>query len=249
MTVHHQAATGFARATAAYQRARPGYPAPTVRWLTRQLGLRPGTSVLDLAAGTGKLTRALPATGATVIAVEPVGPMVAELVASVSDVLPVAATAQALPFADDAVDAITVAQAFHWFATDVALAEMVRVLRPDGAIGLVWNHRALDDPLQHAVEQIVAPYRGDTPSYATGRWRAVVDASPLVDVAATHTVPHDVPTDADGLVDRVLSTSYIAALPAAARADVAARVSEIAGQAGPTPVLRHTCASYLLIPR
>jgi SAM-dependent methyltransferase len=249
MTVHHQAATGFARATAVYQRARPGYPAATVRWLTRQLGLRSGTTVLDLAAGTGKLTRALPATGATVIAVEPVGPMVAELVTSVRDVLPVAATAQALPFADGAADAITVAQAFHWFATDAALGEMVRVLTPDGAIGLVWNHRTLDDPLQHAVEQIITPHRRDTPSHASGRWRAVVEASPVVEVAATHAVPHDVATDADGLVDRVLSTSYIAALPAAARADVAARVRGLAREAGAELVLRHTCASYLLIQR
>lgn len=250
MIVHRDAAVGFERAAAVYERSRPGYPPPMLAWLTDRLELGRDRTVLDLAAGTGKLTRALVAAGLSVVAVDPVVAMLETL----SDVTggraaPVAATADALPLVTRSVDAVTVAQAFHWFAGEVALAEMVRVLRPEGRIALLWNRRPLDDPLQAAIEAVIASYRSATPSYVTNQWRDVIDRSALVQLDGSHTVAHTTTTDPHGVVDRVLSTSFIAALPDDERSHVAARVHAVATRFGPAPVLRYMCEAYLLTPR
>lgn len=250
MTVHPDAAVGFGRATAAYERGRPGYPDEVVDWLCARVGVTAGRRIVDLAAGTGKLTRALVRTDAALLAVDPVTSMLCALRVVTAGAVPaVAATAQALPLADGSVDGILVAQGFHWFDDHAALAEMTRVLAPGAVIGLVWNVRAPDDPLQSAVSAIVDPHRGDTPSHATGRWRRVVDRGALVDVTDSHGVDHAVPTDVDGLADRVLSISFIAALPDTTRAAVEREVRAVASEAGPTPVLRYRCDAHVLTPR
>ncbi len=140
-SVHHAAAQGFGAAAEAYQRARPDYPAVLADWLHDELDLAPGRVVVDLGAGTGKFTPFLRATGARVVAVEPVEAMRAALVAAHPDVEALAGEAERLPLADASVDAIVCAQSFHWFARPAALAEMRRVLKPGGALGLVWNVR------------------------------------------------------------------------------------------------------------
>lgn len=249
MTLHRDARVGFGRAAASYERSRPGYPDPMLTWLIRTLDLRPGRTVVDVAAGTGKLTRTLAGTDATVLAIEPVSAMLTAMPPHhVGTVHRVAAMAQALPLADRSVDAMTVAQAFHWFAHDDALAEMVRVLRPGGAIALLWNRRPLDDPLQAAIEAIIGSYRADTPSYAAGRWRAVVERSPLVTIVAEHEVDHATPVAIDRLVDRVLSTSYVAALPDDERESVAERVRALQRTFTTRPWLRYACEAYVLAP-
>src|SRR5665213_1063988 len=159
-------ATAFEGAATVYEEARPDYPTEAVSFLVDTLGLGPGRRVLDLAAGTGKLTRALIPSGAQVIGVEPVSAMRRILAASTSPVVAaMAAVARALPVGDGVLDAITVAQAFHWFATDDALAEMRRTLREGGALGLIWNRRDRSDPLQAALTELMEPERGDTASY------------------------------------------------------------------------------------
>jgi len=111
--------------------------------------------VVDLAAGTGKLTRPLLATGAEVVAVEPVAEMRAVLPAGARAV---DGTAEEMPLNTGSVDAVAVAQAFHWFDGDAALAEIHRVLRPDCSLALVWNRRQMDDPVNQAIEELIAPY-------------------------------------------------------------------------------------------
>lgn len=134
----HPAAPSFALVAAAYERARPGYAAGAVELLARELDLRPGRTVLDLGAGTGKLARQLVATGARVVAVEPLD----ELRAFVPPGIEAhAGTAEAIPLPDASVDAVVVAQAFHWFDEAAALAEIRRVLRPGGRLALVSNRR------------------------------------------------------------------------------------------------------------
>src|SRR5262249_51881686 len=110
---------------------------------------------LDLAAGTGKLTRGLVTTGARVVAVEPLGPMRALLERAVPEAEALEGTAEAIPLADGAVDAATVAQAFHWFDLDRAYRELHRVLRPGGGLAIVWNTRDSSNPLQRALTSLL----------------------------------------------------------------------------------------------
>ncbi len=130
-------ARSFGAAAEAYERARPEYPAAAVDWLV-PAGAR---TVLDLGAGTGKLTRALVARGLDVVAVEPLEEMRATLAWAVPGGQVLEGSAEAIPLGDDSVDAITVAQAWHWVDPERATAEAARVLRPGGTLGLVWNRR------------------------------------------------------------------------------------------------------------
>ena len=153
--VHPSAATGFARSVEAYERARPEYPPAAIAWLARELDLRPGRIVVDLAAGSGKLTRPLAALGCEVVAVEPVAEMRAAIGPTARAL---EGTAEAIPLPDDSADAVTVGQAFHWFDGPKALAEIERVLRPGGALALVWNRRPVESSELHAqISALIAP--------------------------------------------------------------------------------------------
>src|SRR5688500_13886027 len=121
-------AASFGGVADEYDSARPGYPDDAVAWLVG----RRRASVLDLGAGTGKLTRSLVAAGHDVIAVDPSEPMLDRLVAASPQVRAATGTAEAIPLPDDSVDVVTVAQAFHWFEPARALSEIARVLRPSG---------------------------------------------------------------------------------------------------------------------
>lgn len=134
-----------------YERARPPYADEAVAWVAERLGIGPGSRVLDLGAGTGKLTRQLLALGADVVAVEPGDEMRGVLQRVLPQVETLAGTAEAIPLAHASVDAITVGQAFHWFERDAALAEMRRVLRPGRGFALLWNRWDETDPLLNAV--------------------------------------------------------------------------------------------------
>lgn len=130
-------AGSFGRVADVYERARPGYPDEAVRWLAGDVP----RDVVDLGAGTGKLTRSLVARGHRVTAVEPSPEMLAQLEAAVPDATAVRGSAESIPLPDGAADVVTVAQAFHWFDQPVALREIARVLRRGGRIALVWNAR------------------------------------------------------------------------------------------------------------
>jgi SAM-dependent methyltransferase len=184
--------------------------------------------VLDLAAGTGKLTRLLTATGASVVAVEPVDEMRAALAEVAPGVDVRAGTAEAIPLPSASVDAVVVAQAFHWFADEPALAEIARVLSPTGRLGLVWNRRDLRLPLQAAISEIIEPHRGSTPSFMTGEWREALEHTRLFVASTEHQIPYEQSLTVEQLIDRVLSVSFIAALPPTTREDVAGRVRALA---------------------
>jgi SAM-dependent methyltransferase len=226
MSIHHAAGQGFSRAANTYERSRPGYPDEAIAWLRTELELAPGRTVVDLAAGTGKLTASLAATGARVIAVEPVAEMRAALPAAARAL---DGTAEAIPLPAAVADAVTVAQAFHWFDSDTALAEIHRVLRPGGALALVWNRWRLDDPLNRAVEEVIAGHRGNTPTHRTNAWRAVFERTDLFGPLEQRVFPNEQSLDANGLADRVASISFIASLDEAERADVLRAVRALAG--------------------
>jgi ubiquinone/menaquinone biosynthesis C-methylase UbiE len=218
--IHRAAAEGFSRSAEAYERGRPDYPEAAIAYLVELV--RPGATVLDLAAGTGKLTRPLMAAGLRVVAVEPVAEMRAALPGALEG------TAEAIPLGDGSVDAVTVGQAFHWFDGDAALAEIARVLRPGGLLAIVWNKRVDTDPLNRAIEELVAPYRGDTPGHR-GPWRAAFDRTSAFTPLEEAAFDHPVVQDADSLEARVGSISFIAALDPAERAGVLERARAIAG--------------------
>jgi len=133
MPVHDVAARGFGREAQTYERSRPTYPPDAVAWLVEHLRIGPGARVGDLAAGTGKFTRLLTPSGAELVAIDPIEGMWQMLHTALPEVSLVAATAEALPFAAGAFDAITVAQGFHWFDAEVAAPELQRILRPGGS--------------------------------------------------------------------------------------------------------------------
>ncbi|MDX6450710.1 MAG: hypothetical protein QOH16_759 [Gaiellaceae bacterium] len=218
--IHPSAAVGFASAAEVYERARPSYPQDAVDWLVAQTGLGEGRTVVDLGAGTGKLTRLLVPTGARVVAVEPI----AEMRAHIHGAEVVDGTAEAIPVPDGSVDVVTVAQAFHWFDHDRALPELHRVLREDGSLVLVWNMRDLDDPVQRGVEDLLAPMRTDIPGQIQGAWREPLARSALFGPATVGEFAIEQRFTTDDLCDRVASTSFVAALPAVDREELLVRV-------------------------
>jgi SAM-dependent methyltransferase len=135
--VRAERAASVARVADAYEQARPGYPADAVLWV---VGETP-CDVVDLGAGTGKLTRSLAALGHHVVAVEPLGEMLDLLRVAVPGATAVVGSAESMPLPDGAADVVACAQAFHWFDHGPALEEIARVLRPGGRIALVWNIR------------------------------------------------------------------------------------------------------------
>jgi len=208
-----------------YERRRPTYPVELVEWLADRLELRPGTTVVDLGAGTGKLTRDLVRTGASVVAVEPLAEMRAQLQSAVPDAEVLAGSAEDVPLLDDSVDAVVAASAFHWFETERALAEIHRVLVPGGALATVGNGRDLSDPLQEEVQTVVGPYLPGADQILS--WIPVVDASSLFGPAEEFATTFEQWFDADGLAERIGTISYVARLPAVERAHVLERVRKI----------------------
>jgi SAM-dependent methyltransferase len=226
--VHETAARGFAQAAEAYELGRPGYPAAALE----PLRLEPDLDVLDLAAGTGKLTRELVASGASVIAVEPVAEMRAALPDSARAL---DGTAEKIPLADASVDVVTVAQAFHWFDGDAALAEIHRVLRPGGRLALLWNRRVEDAEINVAIEELLAPYRSGTPTHSGDAWRTAFDRTSLFGPLEEHVFPSEQVLDEDGLAARICSISFIACLPELERVRVLVRARQLVS-AGPVTI-------------
>lgn len=235
----HPAARAFGDAAAVYDRIRPGYPPAAIDWLARVLDLGAGRTVVDLAAGTGKLTVPLLATGARVVAVEPSEGMLAVLRRAAPAAEAIAGVAEEIPLEPAAADAVVVAQAFHWFRHGAALAEIHRVLRPGGALALVWNRRELDDPAHAVLERTLSRWKGDTPRHRDGDWRAALDRTPLFERLADRELPNHQELPPGGLAERAASTSFIAALPEKTRHDALAEVREFEALTAPPIVLPH----------
>jgi ubiquinone/menaquinone biosynthesis C-methylase UbiE len=220
--LQHPESRSFELVAGLYERVRPEYPAEAIAWLADRLELRGGRTVLDLGAGTGKLTRALTQTGATVIAVEPGDAMRAELERALPEVEALRGSAERIPLDDGSVDAVAIGQAFHWFRYDEAIPELHRVLRPQGRVGLLWNARDQDDALQQTVTELLAPF-------TAGRARAENTSRHLSESGLFGALDHErfrfvQQLDADLLVDRITSISFVAAAPAEDRESLGKRL-------------------------
>ena len=241
--VHARRARSFGALADAYDRWRPGYPDDAVAWL-----LPPGArDVADVGAGTGKLTGSLLARGLRVTAVEPDPAMLGVL----SRMHPAAdgrpGGADALPLADASVDAVVVGQAWHWFPHERAAAEVRRVLRPGGRLGLVWNQAAPGEPWQEEVEGLNAAARGISLETMVEPPEVIeVEGLPSDELEAA-LFPWTEHVTAAALRSRLSTYSHIALLEPAARERlldrVAAVVSEEAGRLG-TPTVPMRAVAY-----
>jgi SAM-dependent methyltransferase len=219
--VHRSAALGFERAAEAYEHGRPGFPARAISFLADRLRLRSGTTLVELGAGTGKLTRLLVPSGARIVCIEPVAAMRAALVAALPGVRAIGALAEDLPLPDRSADAAVAAQAFHWFDAGRAVAELARVLRDGAGLALVWNVRDEDAGWVRAMSDLIEPFRGDTPGHRAMRWPEAFARTDAFTPLVRTTFGYGHRTTPDGVVDRTLSISFIAALPDDERAAVA----------------------------
>ena len=225
--IHQAAAEGYTAKAEAYIRGRPEYPAAVLDWLRDDLALGAGRTVLDLGAGTGKFLPHLRATGAAVLAVEPVAAMRVQLAQHNPGIEAMAGTAEDIPLADGAVDAVVCAQAFHWFANPAALAEIHRVLKPGGRLGLIWNVRDESVAWVAGLTRIMAPHEAGVPRYHSQAWRRLFPAEgfgPLRErhFANAHTGPAE-----QVILERILSVSFIAALPPPEQNAVAAEIRKV----------------------
>lgn len=212
--------------------------------LCDRFDLRTGRVVVDVGAGTGKLTRALVATGAEVLAVEPVAAMRSVLEREVPSARVLEGTAEALPLADASSDVIVAAAAFHWFDGPRALAEFHRVLRPGGGLALIWNRRPREHELHAAINEIIEPYRGDSPSHIGGEWRSALEETDLFMPDGELAIAFDQVFDLDRFVDRIASISFVAALDDEARTGVLKRVRAL-GASWPQPLqLEYICEAH-----
>ena len=228
MTVHPAAAAGFGAGADAYERGRPSYPAAAVELLAAELGIGPGTVVVDLGAGTGKWSRLLVARGARVVAVEPVPAMREALAAAVPGIEVLDAPAEAVPLPSGSADVVTAAQAFHWFDPGPALAEVARLVRPGGGVGLVWNERDGTVAWVAQLNRVMRGPRSGVPAYEEHvDWAGLVAADGHFTALRHRVVPNEQELDEPTLMDRVASVSYVAALPDDRRAAVLGEVREL----------------------
>ena len=204
--------SGFATGADRYERARPGYSDETMDHVLRALGIGPTTCVLDIAAGTGKLTRVLVAAGASVVASEPSASMRATFARVLPGTPQVGATAEYLPFADGSFDAVTVAQAFHWFDAPRALDEFARILGPGGRLALVWNERDESDPVIAELTRL-STWDKHQPYPVGMDFGSVIDASGAFGPVDRTLFRFSQEVDRKMFVEQVESRSYIAVLP------------------------------------
>jgi ubiquinone/menaquinone biosynthesis C-methylase UbiE len=241
MGIDDVAARGFQAGAAAYERARPGYPDEAVALLARELAIGTGTRVCDLAAGTGKLTRRLVELGASVVAVEPVAGMREQLQAAVPEAESVDGTAETIPLPDASVDAVTVAQAFHWFDAPAALAEIARVLKPGGGLALLWNERDETTAWVAEMSRLIRWHERTVSRYQHVSWPDIVATADRFTPLEEQAVPWDQPMTREVLAERVRSISYIAVMPPTERERLAAEVTALVGRLAEPFSLPYVC--------
>jgi SAM-dependent methyltransferase len=211
----HDRSLSFGSAAAAYERGRPSYPPEAIDWLLP----RGARQVLDLGAGTGKLTTRLVERGLDVVAVDPIPDMLEVLSASLPETRALLGTAEEIPLEDNSVDAVLVAQAWHWVDPERAIPEVARVLRPGGRLALVWNTR--DERLGWVRElgRIIG-------SDGDGRRFDVELPEPFTE-RARHQVEWTNYLTPQALIDLVASRSYCITSPAEVRTQTLDQVREL----------------------
>lgn len=231
----HPLAERFVDVAEVYERGRPEYTPAVAEAIAAELGIAPAARVLDLAAGTGKLTRALLGVGLDVVAVEPQAELREILAAGVGEERVQAGLAEEIPLPDASVVAVTVADAFHWFDQVAALGEIRRVLVAGGGLAVLrispdWSGASW----AHEVGTAIAGLRPAHPQFEGPRWQDTARAQ------GCWTEPREVqlrmlqPASPEGVLDYIASMSWMAALPDGVRGETISRIGELIA-AGETP--------------
>lgn len=231
----HPLAERFASVADQYEHGRPEYAPAVVGAMMAELCLQPGGAVLDLAAGTGKLARALLAAGLDVVAVEPQGALRDVLAANIGSERVREGLAEAIPLKDASVDAVAIADAFHWFDQRAALEEIRRVLRPGGGLAVLstipdWRGATWADELG----SLVAGLRPEHPYFDGPPWQDSIRASGHWTDPREVRVTTSQRADPERIVDHLASISWVAALPDDRRADTIAQMHTLV-RTGQTP--------------
>jgi SAM-dependent methyltransferase len=231
----HPLAQQFAAVADEYERGRPEYPPAVVGAIAAELRVPAEGSVLDLGAGTGKLSRALLASGYNVLAVEPVASMREVLAAQIGLERVLEGAAERIPLPDRSVAAVTAADSFHWFDQPVALAEIKRVLAPAGGLAVLntipdWSGASW----AHELGTLIAQARPEHPHFDGPPWQEAVRAAGGFGDPREVRVTVTLPASAERIAAHVASMSWIAALPDERRGELAARVRELLAS-GETP--------------
>jgi SAM-dependent methyltransferase len=231
----HPLARQFADVADAYERGRPEYPLAVVGALAAELGVHAGGRVLDLAAGTGKLSRALLAGGFDVVAVEPLDSMREVLIEKLGAERVKAGVAESIPLHDRSVDAVTVADGFHWFDYGPALNEIGRVLRPRGGLAVLstvpdWSGASW----AHELGTLVMSIRPEHPHFDGPPWQDAVRAAPSWGDLREVRVTVNMPAEPQRIVDHVASMSWIAGMEPTARSEALAQIGDLL-RTGETP--------------
>jgi ubiquinone/menaquinone biosynthesis C-methylase UbiE len=231
MDVHPLAARAFGARAEDYDRARPGWPPDAVAAVLERFG---SGAVVDLAAGTGKLTRVIAEQAGTVIAVEPVDGMRRVLREQLPHIRTMSGTAEAIPLPTDSVDAVFVGEAFHWFDAERACAEIARVLKPSGGLAILFHELADKGPdWFRELSKIVVERRIDDPSRpAHGAWRAKLDAAPEFEPPRVEEFPYEHASRRELIVAEIGSFSSIGALPPDRLAEVLAACDAVLDRNG-----------------
>jgi SAM-dependent methyltransferase len=221
----------FGRTAREYELGRPLWPEEQLDRIVADLGLGSEAVVLDLGAGTGKLTRALVSRFERVIAVEPDDAMLAVLQEIVPEAEARRGSAESIPLPDDELDAVFSGEAFHWFATPEALSEIVRVLRPNGALVVFWNIGLEYPELGEEVDALIdeTMERGGVPGLPrvlSGEWRVPIAAAGFEELREDE-IERELVTDREGWIANLLSVSSIAVQPDEDRDAFSARLREL----------------------
>ena len=224
------AASGFSRDTDRYHRSRPPYHSAMVRRVADRFC---SGNVVELGAGSGIFTRQIVDQGISVIAIEPVLGMRNALAQFVPEADIRVGAAETIPLDESTVDNVLAAQSFHWFNYREALDEIYRVLRVGGHLVTVWNIQDETVPWVAEISNVLQAYARDTPRHRNMAWRRTINSDARFGSVDEWRTSNKFPTNMEGVVDRALSTSYVASLPNDKQADVAEAVSQIVAPLGP----------------
>ncbi len=227
-TIHPAAQQGFSAAAQLYQQVRPSYPAELIDWLSQDLGLSEDAQLIDLGAGTGKFLTTLLALSPHVYAVEPIEAMRQQLQQHYPQVQAYAGQSHSMPFTANFADAVFCAQAFHWFSNIESLTEIHRVLKAQGQLLLIWNQRDERCAWVKEIADFLLDFEQDTPRFHSQKWQQAFVEQDLFEATGLKTFAHQHSGTVEHVVSkRLLSTSFIAAMPEAQQREMKAHFEQL----------------------